>query len=289
MLAFSSSIRKAVRLRMSHPTLLADSRHDRRPRVFLLATLVVVFMAAMAAKASATIEVQNYNDPAGDPTTFTYQLFGADPTTALASDVLGDGGKRSFGPDPAKYGPTYTLHAVLPAGWQTVAIKCENKPGNAAFTYDLANSSVTLAPHQAGEDHYCAFTNRKVSGPGAVTGGGAGSGVAPTTPGGSASSTSKAPLLLRVRAGTHYASATVRLGRPSTIKGTLVWKGNVVGSARVKKTKAGTYVVKVNLSKKWTKTFKREGRKKVTLRLKLTVVGNNKATKSFSSGVIVRI
>ena len=78
-------------------------------------------------------------------------------------------------------------------------------------------------------------------------------------------------------------------GVESTIKGTLVWKGNVVGSARVKKTKAGTYVVKVNLSKKWTKTFKRQGRKKVTLRLKLTVVGNNKATKSFSSGVIVRI
>jgi hypothetical protein len=290
MLAFSSAIRKAVRLRMSHPTLLADSRHDRRPRVFLLATLVVVFMAAMAAKASATIEVQNYNDPAGDPTKFTYQEFAAsDPTRVLASDVLGDGGKVSFGPDPAVYGATYTLHAVLPAGWQTVAIKCENKPGNATFAYDLTNSSVTLTPHKAGDDHYCAFTNRKVSGPGAVTGGGAGSGVAPTTPGGSASSTSKAPVLLRVRAGTHYASATVRLGRPSTIKGTLMWKGNVVGSARVKKTKAGTYVVKVNLSKKWTKTFKRQGRKKVTLRLKLTVVGNNKATKSFSSGVIVRI
>jgi hypothetical protein len=277
---------------MSHPTLLAESRYDRRPRVFLLATLVVVFMAAMAAKASATIEVQNYNDPAGDPTTFQYQLFAAsDPTRVLGSDTLGDGAKRSFGPDPVRYGTTYILHAVLPAGWQTVAIKCENKPGNATFSYDLANSSVTLGPHNNNttEDHYCAFTNRKVSGPGAVTGGGAGSGVAPTTPGGGASSTSNAPVLLRVRGGTHYASATVRLGRPSTIKGTLVWKRNVVGSARVKKTKAGTYVVKINLSKKWAKTFKRQGRKKVTLSLKLTVVGNNKAKKTFSSGVIVRI
>jgi hypothetical protein len=274
---------------MSHPTLLADSKYDRRPRVFLLATLVVVFMAATAAKASATIEVQNYNDPAGDPTTFVYQLFGADPTTALASDTLGDGAKRSFGPDPTRYGPSYTLHAVLAPGWQTVAIKCENKPGNAAFTYDLASSSVTLTPHKAGEDHYCAFTNRKVSGPGAVPGGGAGAGVTPTTPGGGSSTPSLAPVLLRVRAGTHYASATVRLGRPSIIKGTLVWKGKTVGTARVKKTKAGTYVLKVNLSKKWAKTFKRQGRKKVTLSLRVTVVGSNKAKKTFSSGVIVKI
>src|SRR3954469_10467347 len=71
-----SAIRKAVRLQMSHPTVVADARYDRRPRVFMLATLVVLFMAAMAAKASATVEVQNYNDPAGDPTTFVYQLFG---------------------------------------------------------------------------------------------------------------------------------------------------------------------------------------------------------------------
>jgi hypothetical protein len=258
----------------------------------MLATLVVLFMAAMAAKASATVEVQNYNDPAGDPTTFVYQLFGADPTTPLASDTLGDGAKVSFGPDPAVYGPTYTLHAVLPAGWQTVSIICENKPGTAAFTYDLAHSSVTLTPHKVGDDHYCAFTNRKVSGPGAVTGGGgsAGSGIAPTTPGGgSSSSTSNAPALLRVRAGTHYASATVRISRASTIKGTLRWKGKTVGAARVKKSKAGTYVLKVNLTKKGTKTFKRQGRKKVTLSLKVVVVGSNKATKTFTSGVIVRL
>jgi hypothetical protein len=265
--------------------------------MLMVAVLVVVFMAAIAAKASATIEVQNYTDPAGDPTTFSYQLIanqipGAfEPSAVIATDVLGGGQKRSFGPDPAKYGPSYTLHAVLPPGWQTVSIICENKPGSAAFTPDLANASVTISPHTAGEDHYCAFTNRKVSGPGAVGGGapgsGTSSGVAPTTPGGGSSSTS--PALLRVKAGTHSASATVRISRASTLKGTLVWKGKTVGTARVKKTKAGTYVIKVNLSKKWAKTFKRQGRKKVTLRLKLTVVGNNKATKSFSSGVIVRI
>jgi hypothetical protein len=264
---------------------------DRRPRVFLLAGLVVLFMAAMAAKASATVEVQNYNDPAGDPTKFTYQLFGADPTKVLGSDVLGDGAKVSFGPDPAAYGPTYTLHAVLPAGWQTVDIQCVNAPGAtpAVFTPDLAHSSVTLSPHTVGADQYCAFTNRKISGgSGGGGGGGAGSGVTPTTPGGGSSSTSLAPSLLRVLAGTHYAKATIRLGRQSTIKGKLLWKGKTVGTARVKH-KAGTWVLKVNLTKKWTRSFKHQGRKKVTLTLRLTVVGSNKATKTFSSGVIVGI
>jgi hypothetical protein len=274
---------------MSHPT------HDRRPRVFGLAVLVVAFMAMFAGKASATIEVQNYNDPAGDTTTFTYQLIAnqipgaSQPTAVIGSVALGDGGKSSFGPDPVKYGPSYTLHAVLPAGWQTVAIVCENKPGSATFTTDLPNSSVTIAPHSAGADHYCAFTNRKVSGPGAVGGGGGGTtAIAPTTPGGGSSS-ANTTALLRVRAGTHYASATVRIIRASTIKGTLLWKGKTVGTARVKKTKAGTYTIKVTLSKKWAKTFKRQGRKKVTLRLRVTVVGSNKATKTFSSGVIVTI
>jgi hypothetical protein len=271
---------------MSHPTALADPSSDRRPRVLLVAMLALVFMGAMTAKASATVEVQNYNDPAGDPAKFVYQLTAAsDPTRVLAFDELGDGAKRSFGPDPAIYGNIYTLHAVLPAGWQTVAIKCVNNPGTATFTYDLAHSSVTLT-HKAHEDQYCSFTNRKVSGPpaGATT-----SGIAPTTPGGGPSLTSNAPVLLRVRAGTHYASATVRVRRASTIKGTLLWKGKTVGTARVKKSKAGTYVLKVTLAKKWTRSFKHQGRKKVTLSLRIVVVGSNKATKVFSSGVIVRL
>lgn len=262
----------------------------------MVAVLVVVFMATIAAKASATIEVQNYTDPAGDATTFQYQLTAAsDPTRVLASDVLGDGAKVSFGPDPAIYGPTYTLHAVLPPGWQTVSIICENKLGAtpATFTPDFANSSVTLSPHTSGADHYCAFTNRKVSGPGAVGGGapgsGTSSGIAPTTPSGSSSSRSTAPALLRVKGGTHSASATIRISRASTLKGTLLWKGKTVGTARLKKTKAGTYVLKVKLTKKWAKTFKRQGRKKVTLSMRVTVVGSNKAKKTFSSGVIVKI
>jgi hypothetical protein len=291
MLAFSSAIRKVVRPLMSHPTLLADPRRGRA-RVTLLAFLVVAFMGAMAAKASATLEVQNYNNPAGDPTAITYHLFTGLDTPFVPDFQLGDGARTSFGPD-ARYGNTFTFQAAPPAGWKVAAIQCVNQPGTGTFTYDIPNGRVTLT-HAAGEDQYCAFTVRKVSGPGAGSGGsgtgggGAGSGVSPTVPGGGSSTTSSAPALLRIRAGTHSASATVRIARTSTIKGTLRWKGKTVGSARATH-KAGTYIVKVNLSKKWARTFKRQGRKKVTLSLKVVVVGSNKATKVFSSGVIVRL
>ena len=64
---------------MAGPTLLADPRPGRRPSIVLLATLVVAFTGAMAPKASATIEIQNYNDPAGDPTRITYRMFAGEP------------------------------------------------------------------------------------------------------------------------------------------------------------------------------------------------------------------
>jgi hypothetical protein len=285
---------------MSDPRPLAEATSNRRTRALLLVGLVAMFMAATAAKASATIEVQNYNDPAGDPTTFTYQLFGADPTTPLASDLVGDGGKRSFGPDPATYGTTYTLHAVLPSGWHTVDIQCANNPGTATFIPDLANASVTIKGHQAGEDQYCAFTNRKGSGSvggggGGGTGGGgavggAGSGVSPTVPGGSGSlSTSNAPRLLRVRGGMHYASFRVYLGRKSVIKAQLRKGKRVVGAKRVEHSKAGTYEHTVTLDKKWLRHYQQSGLKRVTLTLTIIVVGSNKATKVYSSRVIVRI
>jgi hypothetical protein len=262
-------------------------------RMMLLALLVVVFMSAMAAQAWATLEIQSYNDPAGDGTPMTYRLLqgNGQPVGQEIPDpfVLTEGEYRSFGPGPG----TYIWKAVPPAGWKVADIQCANRnaadadPGE--FAVDVANGQVTVI-HSQGEDQYCAFTNRKIAASGGTGGGGGtGPGVAPTVPGGGAASASKAPALLRVRAGTHYARATIRILRASTIKGQLRWKGHVVGTARVKKTKAGTYTIQVKLSKKWQRTFKRQGRKKVTLGLKVTVVGNNKATKVFTSGVIVRI
>ena len=253
----------------------------------------------MATKASATIEVQNYNDPAGDPTTFTYQLGGADPTAPLVSDVLGDGGKRSFGPDPSRYGTTYTLHAVLPAGWHTADIQCVNNPGTATFIPDLEHGSVTIQGHLAGEDQYCAFTNRRGSGSGAggaggSAGGGAaagvGSGVSPALPGGSHSlSKSKAPRLLRIHGRTHYALVRIHIGRKSVIKAQLRKGKRVVGTKRVKHSKAGTYQVKIKLAKKWLRRYRHRGHKHVTFTLRIVVVGSNKATRVYIPRVIVRI
>jgi hypothetical protein len=282
---------------MSHPRPVAQATSDRRTRAVLLAGLVALFMAATAAKASATIEVQNYNDPAGDLTTFTYQLFGTDLTTPLASDVLGDGAKRSFGPNPARYGTTYTLHAVLPAGWHTVDIQCANNPGTATFVPDLANGSVTIQGHQVGEDQYCAFTNRKGSGStggggGGSTGGGGttGNGISPTLPGGSGSSSNpKAPRLLRVVGGTHYAVFRVYLGGQSVVKAQLRKGTRVVGTRRVQHSKAGTYQVTVKLDKKWLRSYRQSGRKQVTFTLRIVVVGANKSTKVYTPRVIVRI
>jgi hypothetical protein len=286
---------------MSHTTPFIHGRLDRRSRVCLLAGLVVMFLAATAAKASATIEMQNYNDPAGDPATFTYQLFGADATTPLASDVLGDGAKTSFGPDPSVYGHTYTLHAVVPAGWHTVDIQCVSSPGTATFTPDLAHGTVTIQGHDAGEDQYCAFTNSRGTAPGTggggSTGGGGGStgasaavGVAPTLPTGrSAKSASKATTLLRFRGATHYALARLHVARKSVVRAQLRKGKQVVGSSRVTYSKAGTYELKVRLSKQALRRWRQSGRKRVTLTLRIVVVGSNKATQVFTPRTIVRI
>jgi len=281
---------------MSHPMLLADPRRGRRPRILFLATLVVAFMAAMAAKASATLEIQSYNDPAGDPTLITYRLFASDLTTPLIpAFTLGDGAKASFGPDPNVYGHLYTFQALPPAGWKVADIQCVNKAGTGTFAYDIANGRVTIT-HDVGEDQFCAFTNRKTSGSrgsgsGSSGGGGAAggsTGVSPTVPGASPSSLRSAPTLLRVRGGRRFASATIRIVRTSVIKAQLKKGKRVVGTARVKH-KAGTYVVEVALRKEWRRRYQHQGRKRVTFTLRVVVVGSNRATKVFTSGVIVRL
>jgi len=287
---------------MSHPTLLAEQRHGRRLRIFLLTTtLVVAFMAAMAAKASATLGIQTANIPAGDPTPQKYTLLRDGlPVMPLPKGnpfILVPGEDENYGPPTG----TYVWKAQPAPGWKVTAIECVHyntavsppvavapRPGE--FTYDVANGQVTVDHIVSNDgistnddDQVCKFTNSKVSGGGSVTG----SGISPTLPGGGGS-TIKGPALLRVTAGKLFASVKISITRKSVIKGQLRWKGHVVGKARVEH-KAGTWTVKVKLSDKWRRTFKRQGRKKVTLGLKVTVVGNNKATKTFTSSVIVRL
>ena len=276
---------------MAGPTLLADPRPGRRPSLVLLATLVVAFMGAMAAKASATIEIQNYNDPAGDPTRITYRMFAGEPEPLIPDFVLGDGEAISFGPDPNRYGHSYTFQALPPAGWRVADIRCASTSGPDTFAYDVANGRVTIT-HRVGEDHFCAFTNRKTSsfGSGGGSGGTAGGsiGFSPTAPGTSPTSRSNAPALLRVRGDRRFARATIRIARKSVIRLQLRKGKRVVGTTRVTR-KAGTHVVKVTLRKKWRLRYQRQGRKRVTLTLRVVVVGGNRAAKVFASGVIVRL
>jgi hypothetical protein len=182
---------------------------------------------------------------------------------------------------------------VPPAGWQVTDIQCLNRfrPANPGeFTIDVTNGQATVV-HGATDDQYCAFTNRKISpsgsGGGSGSGQGAASGISPTVPGGPGT-LAKGPAVLRVASGLRFARATVRISRKSLIKAQLLKGERVVGSKRVTH-RAGTHVVKVSLTRKAWRRFKRQGLKRVTLTLKIVVVGSNRSTKVFRYGVIVRL
>ncbi|HEX7300616.1 MAG TPA: hypothetical protein VF257_16580 [Solirubrobacteraceae bacterium] len=263
-----------------------------------MALLVLAFMGATASQAWATLEIQSYNDPAGDDTVMSYRLLKGDgnpagggvpdPFNLLPTE------RRSFGPPPG----TYAWKALPPAGWKVAAIACQrvdpttgvaqpSRPGE--FTIDVANGQVNI-DHRQDEDQYCAFTNQRISGSGTSSGGGSGqgasSGVSPTLPGGAPGSL--APALLKVTPGLRFAKATIRITRKSLIKAQLLKGNRVVGSLRVTH-RAGTHVVKVSLTRKARRSFQRQGLKRVTLTLRIVVVGSNRATKVLRFGVVVRL
>jgi hypothetical protein len=253
----------------------------------VVAVLVLSFFAATAAEAGATLEIQSYNDPAGDATVMTYRLLlpSGQPVLGGIPDpfTLTEGEPKSFGPGDG----TYVWKALPPAGWQVSDIKCLNRfrPTEAGeFTPDLANGQVTVR-HLGTEDQYCAFTNRRISA-GALA---PSTGVSPTLPGASGSQgASRTTALLGVKPGLRYASATIRLARKSVIKAQLLKGKRVVGSVRVTH-RAGTHVVKVFLKKRYRQSFQRQGLKRVTLTVRVVVVGSNHVTKVFRYGVIVRL
>jgi hypothetical protein len=282
---------------MLHPTIVATRRRGPRMRILLVAVLVLAFTGAMAPSAWATLEIQSNNNPAGDPTLQSYALYNGDGSLrgGLAQNPfpLTAGERKSFGP-PAG---TYVWQAMPAAGWKVGDIQClhvDPATGNAIpitpgeFAVDVANGRVTIN-HADGQDEYCAFTNVKISAPGASATGGGGSGVSPTLPGTVTGAQSKgATALLRVLGGAHYAEAQVRIARKSVIKLRLLKGKKVVGTARFTRN-AGTPTLKVSLTNKYRQSYKRQGLKRVTLTLKVTVVGNNKAVKVFRFGVVVKI
>jgi hypothetical protein len=245
----------------------------------LITVLVLSFFAATAAEAGATLGIVSHNNPAGDPTLMTYRLMKPPDTTPYVPDfTLGDGVDKSFGVKPG----TYTFQALPPAGWQVADIQCVGRGVPGEFAIDVANGQVT-ANHQLGDEQYCSFTNRKI-------GAAAGTSVSPVVPTAQLPKVTlpTGPVLLRVIGGSGFATAKVRLTRPSVIKGQLLYKGAVVGTGRVTH-KAGTWVVKVSLTNKAKRQFRSQGRKRVTLTLRVVVKGNNKATKVFRFGVVVRL
>ena len=263
-------------------------------KMLLVAFLVLGFTGASASQAWATLEIQSYNDPAGDPTPMSYMLLTAgQPTPGVSPNpfVLTEGERKSFGPLQG----IYTWKGLPPAGWKVAAINCQRvdpttgapqapRPGE--FVIDLANGQVTV-DHRTGEDQYCAFTNQKVAGSGSSTSGqGSSSGVSPTLP--TAASLPVGTALLRVRTGRRFASASVRISRRSVIKAQLLKGKRVVGSARVTR-EAGTHAVKVFLNTKDRRRFQRQGLKRVTLTLKVVVIASNGFTKVFRYGVVVRL
>jgi hypothetical protein len=289
------SARSLVETNVADPVSAPNRGRSVRTKLLLTAFFVLAFTVASASQAWATLEIQSYNDPAGDPTLMSYMLLTAgQPTPGVNPNpfVLAEGERKSFGP----LAGTYTWKGLPPAGWKVAAINCQRvdprtgaaqapRPGE--FVIDLANGQVTV-DHRTGEDQFCAFTNLKVAGAGSSPSGQvAPSGVSPTLPSsGAAAPTGTA--LLRVTTGRRFASARVRISRRSVIKAQLLKGKRVVGSRRVT-LKAGTHAVKVFLNAKDRRRFQHQGLKRVTLTLKIVVVASNGVTKVFRYGVVVRV
>ena len=283
-----------VETNMVHRISVLTRGRTASAKMLLVAFLVLGFTGASASQAWATLEIQSYNDPAGDPTLMSYMLLTAgQPSPGVSPNpfVLTEGERKSFGPLQG----IYTWKGLPPAGWKVAAINCQRvdprtgapqvpRPGE--FVIDLANGQVTV-DHRTGEDQFCAFTNQKVAGSGSnPSGQGSSSGVSPTLP--TAASLPVGTALLRVTTGRRFASASVRISRRSVIKAQLLKGKRVVGAARVTR-EAGTHAVKVFLNTKDRRRFQRQGLKRVTLTLKVVVIASNGFTKVFRYGVVVRL
>jgi hypothetical protein len=248
--------------------------------VTFVAVLVVTFVAAMAGTASATVQITNQNDPAGDPTVVSYRL--TPPSGVPIDFALHDTESKGFGP----FAGQVVVQAVLPAGWRVEHIECrgfnlKGIPTQAnVFTIDEAHGTVTMQ-HAVDDDQFCTFTNGKASSDGGS------SGVTPNL-GGSAPRPKKIALLaVKVKRG--YAIATVHLIRRSMVTTRLRWHGRVIGRSRVVR-KAGTYDFTVSIRPEVRRAFKRQGRKRVALELRVSVVEKRtKAKRAFHFRVLVPV
>ena len=266
----------------------AMSWRSVRRRALPLVGGVVISLVAVS-PASATLRVENFNDPVGDQTAMGYQITGGSfSTPAVFSLPQGEGihaNESSYGPQ----GGTYVIQSTPAAGWRVADIQCvTNNPSPNVFAVDVANARVTVN-HSGTADDTCAFTNRRI---GAAAGGSAGAnapGVAPTPPASEVAGVAlpRAAAVLGVKTGRRFASARVRVSRQSIIKGQLLRGKRVVGSVRLVRS-AGSYTVRVNIKASERRALARLHQPvRLTLRVSVSPVGG-KATQVFRFGVRVR-
>lgn len=244
----------------------------------LLATGIAIAFAVTAAPASATVDVTNHNDPAGDPTVISYRIQ-IPSQTAPIDFALHDGEYKGFGPFQGQV----VVQALVPAGWEVADIQCTG-PNPAAFAIDVPNGRVTLM-HGISDEQFCSFTNRRKS-----ASGGSSSSVTPTPAPGAVPPAllPQGPALLGVKTSRGYAAATVRITRRSVIKTQLRRGTKVVGTSRVVRN-AGVYDVTVSIDPKVKRALRHEGRKRVQLTLRVVVVPQHGLTRVFRYRVLVRL
>jgi hypothetical protein len=248
---------------------------------------VVVSLVAVA-PASATLRVENFNDPVGDQTAMSYSISGGNlPAPITFSLPQGEGthaNESSYGPQAG----VYVIQSTPAAGWRVADIQCVSNVSPNVFTIDVPNGRVTVN-HSGTADDTCAFTNRRIGAAASGSAGASAPGIAPTPP---ASETvgvalPRAAAVLRITTGRRFASARVRVSRRSIIKGQLLRGTRVVGTARLVRS-AGTYSVRVNIKASERRRLARLTQPvRLTLRVSVSPVGG-KATQVFRFGVRVR-
>ena len=268
---------------MRDRTSFSQGYRVRRKRIAVPALVAAIVVGVVAPAAHATLGISNVNDPAGDPTAIPFRFEG---TTASGGAVgpfqfqLFDNDYKSFGQPPG----TYVAQALPPAGWKVGDIQCVDKdatPG--AFAIDVPNGRVTMTHATATDEQWCTFTNRRASAP-------ASPGVSPSPPPSLIPAASLPPTnaLTRVTSGRRFATATVRIPQHSVIRADLLRRTRVVGSKRVVH-RAGTWTIKVPLRARSAAQFRRQGRTRVTLTLRVVIVPDQGAKQTFRHGVIVRL
>ena len=258
-----------------------------RRRALPLVGGVVVSLVAVA-PASATLRVENFNDPVGDRTAMSYSISGGNlPAPIVFSLPVGEGthaGESSYGPQTG----TYVIQSTPAAGWRVADIQCVSNVSPNVFTIDVPNGRVTVN-HSGTADDTCAFTNRRIGAAATGSAGASAPGIAPTPPASETAGVAlpKAAAVLRVATGRRFASGTVRVSRRSVIKGQLLRGKRVVGSVRLVRS-AGTHVVRVTISQSARRALARLNQPvRLTLRISVSPVGG-KSAQVFRFGVRVR-